>query len=198
MTIIPNNTPSTAPPLFVAHSGNPVNVAELDITIPQQIVDNWCWAAVTAGLEIAFGVQPARAQCQVVTDVLQSGPCCPDGEDVNRCNVPHAPQPALRDLFDRRVEEAEGGTTFLFVRREILERGLPVLANVGFSEERVGHLVVISGFRRVGLRVTLIVWDPYTGERSTEPLVQFQQSFRDIGRWRASYRLKRPTPVIPQ
>ena len=202
MTVAPGILPSASPPSFLARSGSPVNVAEIDVTIPQQILDNWCWAAVTAGLETAFGLQPARTQCRIVTDVL--GPnalgiasCCPDGANVQLCNVPHAPQPALGELFDARVE-APHGTSFPFVENEIVQRRLPVLANLGFRDGRVGHLVVISGFRHVGPRVTLIVWDPYTGESSDEPFTQFQRAFRDRGKWRASYRLKRPLPVSPQ
>lgn len=195
-TAIANIAESASRPAFLARTGQPVTGAEIDVVIPQQILDNWCWAAVAAGLEAAFGL-PQRTQCQIVTDVLGTGACCPDGADVHRCNVPHAPQPALGDLFDARVD-APHGTSFPFIENEIVQRGLPVLANLAFQDARVGHLVVISGFRRVGSRVTLIVWDPYTGERSQEPWGQFQRAFRNMGKWRASYRLKRPSPVIPQ
>jgi hypothetical protein len=195
MTIIPNVIASDSPPLFLSHAATVTNEAEIDLVIPQQLLDNWCWAAVTMGLETAFAVQPPRSQCRIVTDVLATGSCCPEGTKVVRCNVPHAPQPALRGLFRERVD-APRGTSFPFVRDEIVHRRLPVLANLGFRTGRVGHLVVISGFRRVGSAVTLIVWDPYTGQRSDEPLRQFQQAFRDKGTWRASYRLQRPMPVI--
>jgi hypothetical protein len=195
MTIIPNVIASDSPPLFLSHAATVTNEAEIDLAIPQQHLDNWCWAAVTAGLEAAFALQPARSQCRIVTDVLGTGACCPEGADVVRCNVPHAPQPALRGLFRERVD-APVGTSFSFVRDEIVHRRLPVLANLGFRNGRVGHLVVISGFRRVGSAITLIVWDPYTGQRSDEPLRLFQRAFRGKATWRASYRLERPTPLI--
>lgn len=193
MTIIPNNFASAAPFVLLQSA----NGAEIDVNIPRQVRGNWCWAAATAGLEMAFGVQPVRTQCEIVTDVLGTGSCCPPGTDVQRCNVPHAPQPALRDLFAERVD-APDGTAFSFVEDQIVRREVPVLANLGFRGVRVGHLVVISGFRRVGSGIRLIVWDPYTGLRSEEPLRQFQRAFRDKGTWRSSYRLKRPTPANPQ
>jgi hypothetical protein len=196
MTVMPNVVVSNSPPLFLSNAATAANETEIDLVIPQQLLDNWCWAAVTMGLEAAFAVQPVRSQCRIVTDVLGTGTCCPEGADVVRCNVPHAPQPALRGLFRERVDAPEG-TSFSFVRDEIVDRRLPVLANLGFRSGRVGHLVVISGFRRVGSAVMLIVWDPYTGQRSDEPLRQFQQAFRDKGTWRASYRLQRAMPVTP-
>lgn len=195
MTIIPNIIASHPSPLFLSHSTEAADGAEIDLSIPQQILDNWCWAAVTAGLEAAFGIDPARSQCRIVSDVLGTG-CCPDGANVQNCNIPHAPQPALGELFDVRVD-APVGTSLPFLRREIGERRLPVLANLGFSDGRIGHLVVISGFRRTGSLITLTVWDPYTGERSDEPLNRFRRAFRDNGMWRASYRLKRVTPIAP-
>lgn len=194
MTVIPNNAAITAPPLTVWRSAKG---AEIDLSVPRQILGNWCWAAATRGLEAAFGVQPVREQCEIVTDVLGTGPCCPNRRDVQRCNVPHPPQPALGEIFDRRVN-APYGTSLQFVQDEIVGGGVPILANLGFSHLRFGHVVVISGFRRAGSAVRLIVWDPYTGLRSEEPLRQFQEAFRDLGKWRASYKLKRPAPLNPQ
>lgn len=191
---VPNIISSESQPLLVLDPAVPlVTTVELDLEVPQQSLDNWCWAAVTAGIEAFFGIQSPRAQCRIVTDVLGTGQCCPEETaDVHRCNVPHAPQPALRDLFLERIERRDGGTSLAFVVNEIAERQLPFLANLRWNDARVGHLVVISGFHRVGPAVTLIVRDPYTGERSEEPIRAFRQAFRDKGSWRASYRLQRP------
>jgi hypothetical protein len=185
MTAIPAFITANAQPLIL-----PSDAVNLDIVVPQQIVDNWCWAAVTAALEEFYDVQPRRAQCRIVSDVLGTGSCCPDGVDIIRCNVPHAPQPALRDLFETRVE-APAGTSFSFVESEILA-GVPVLANLGFSDGRVGHLVIITGFFHGADDINLIVQDPYTGEESAEPIRRFRRKFRDKGRWRASYKLRQP------
>jgi hypothetical protein len=163
---------------------------ELPITVPQQIRDNWCWAAVTAALEAAFDAATARSQCQIVTSAL-GVPCCPEvPANARQCNHPLRPRLALGPLFGRRVEAADGGTTFQFVVREIMARRF-VLANLGFVNSRVGHLVVIAGFRRPS---TLFVWDPYTGRRSEEELRKFQGAFRDKLMWRASYTLTRALP----
>jgi hypothetical protein len=166
---------------------------EHSVEIPQQIFDNWCWAAVVSGLEAFFNVPAPRSQCRIVNDVLGTGACCPEAQaNVSLCNVPSAPQPALGNLFIERVDAANGGTDFEFVKQELVERGLPFLANLGFNNARVGHLVVVSGFTRRGSVIDLIVWDPYTGERSRERMRAFQRAFRDKGGWRASYRLQRP------
>ena len=195
MTVVPNIIAAESQPLLPAEATFD-EAAEIELTIPQQDVDNWCWAAVTAGLEAFFGIEPARRQCEIVTEVLGTGPCCPEGADIARCNVPHAPQAALGELFAGRVN-APAGISLAFLRQEIVDRELPVLANLGFDDARVGHLVVISGFRRTGNNTTVFVWDPYTGHRSEEPLRHFRQG-RDRGKWRASYRLKRPVPLDPQ
>jgi hypothetical protein len=177
------------PPALIDHE-------ELAITVPLQGLDNWCWAAVTAGIEVFFDVPAPRPQCRIVNDVLGVGGCCPESTASPQvCNRPSAPQPALRDLFLERVDSRDGGATFPFVSREIVGRGLPFIANIGYNDSRIGHLVVVSGFRRVGPIVKLVVWDPYLGASNEEKIDAFRRSYRSRGRWRASYRLQRPQPV---
>jgi hypothetical protein len=193
MTAIPNDIPAD-PPLAPPVPLN-VTTAEIAVRIPQQTRDNWCWAAVAAGLETAFDAASARSQCRIVADVLNNPGCCPPvPANARACNLPRRPQLALGPLFDRRVDAVAGGTTFPFVVSEITA-GRLVLANLGFATGRVGHLVVISGFQRPG---TLFVWDPYTGRRSEEDVRQFLRAFRNRGTWRASYTLTRTLPVATQ
>lgn len=173
--------------------------AVLPVEVPAQIFDQWCWAAVTAGIEAFLEVESPRSQCRIVNDVLGVNVCCGPEQTANVgvCNVPRTPQEALRELFLERVDTLDGGATFAFVQREIVGRGLPVLVNVTLGEERVGHLVVISGFVRRGPIIELIVWDPYREAEIDEPNTVPIQRLRNgyYGRWRASYRLRRPNPT---
>jgi len=181
--------PQPPPPTFV----------EIPFEVKLQTFDNWCWASVTEAVERFFNVQPPRTQCRIVNDVLQVNECCPELTARARiCNKPRSPFDSLGPLILRRVDDAEGGTDNSFVFDEIVQRRMPFIANIGYDDARIGHLVVVSGFHFVGPVLKLVVWDPYVGGRNEEPIVPFRTNYRSKGRWRASYQVQSPPSLLDE
>lgn len=181
MTILPEVLQSQT---FAAAAGaNAFEESILALSVPKQKLDNWCWAAITEGLERAYGL-PARTQCAIVAQTLGQS-CCPEGSNAALCNQPHDLDPKVSSVYRNRFDRADA-RTFAFIRARI-RGGFPVVAQIDWGNRGVTHVVVISGFRRIGRVLDLFVWDPHTGTRSIERFERFEVAFRDIGKWIVSF-----------
>ncbi len=156
----------------------------LDVRIPRQKFDNWCWAAVADGIAQAYG-EPARQQCQIVSEVLGEPSCCSDDAVVSVCNVPHDMAPALGSHHETTFIDPDH-RRFNFIRKEI-RAGRPVVVRIDWRTPGAGHVVVIAGYRKKGSIIDLHIWDPRTGERSQVRFGHFVSAYQQRGFWDHSY-----------
>lgn len=163
----------------------------LEVTIPEQKLDNWCWAAVAAGLERFYGF-PEREQCQIVSSVLQTV-CCDAGVSLDLCNLPLSADPALGIHLRRKFTDPKH-RTFGFVHAQI-SRGYPIVVRIDWNEQGAGHLVVINGYRREGKKIHLYVCDPESGKQTKVRFEHFLSYYKEKGFWDISYETKGMRPM---
>jgi Papain-like cysteine protease AvrRpt2 len=160
----------------------------LDVTVSEQIFDNWCWAAVTAGIEQAYG-DPERSQCTIVSKVLGKV-CCPDEKAPAACNRPLAMDEPLADgRHLRRRFDHPSHRTFEFVRSRI-RGGFPIVARIDWNRGGAGHFVAITGYRREDDLTFLYISDPQNGERLKVRFEHFLSFYQQSGFWDISYETK--------
>ena len=106
-----------------------------------QIMDFWCWAAVSAATEKYFNPLTAKTQCDIASAVKQDH-CCPRKEV---CNTADSLELALNKIRRLRAPVVEGPTPFNQIRNEIRD-GFPVAARIAWDGGG-GHFVVITGYR---------------------------------------------------
>ena len=158
----------------------------LDVNVPRQAQDNWCWAAVSVGIRRAYEGS-ATLQCQVATQVLGQHPCCPAGVETF-CNVQRPLVPALRPHFDGPVLDDGNSRQFEFVKHHI-DRGHPLAVRLAWGEGGTGHFVVISGYHETGDLKDVVVCDPYIGGKGHRvPFEQFRSNYQQLGQWDLTYR----------
>ncbi|HYI11958.1 MAG TPA: papain-like cysteine protease family protein [Thermoanaerobaculia bacterium] len=188
----PNEPAATAPPLVRAAPA--IEDVLLDVTIPEQVRDNWCWAAIAAGLGRAFG-DDARSQCEIASDLFEVS-CCPQRFAPESCDQPQAMDRPLGVHLRRRFEDPRH-RTFAFVRAQI-RRGFPIVVRIDWNRQGAGHLVVIAGYRREGDVRHLYVCDPETGELSKVRFEVFVSYYKQMGFWDISYetRGRRSVPKL--
>jgi hypothetical protein len=156
----------------------------LDVRIPQQTQDNWCWAAVALGIAHSYLDFTEAEQCDVARRVL-SRACCPDGFR-DACDVPRHLPPALGDHFAGPTRGGTRARSFPFVR-ECIRAGNPVAVRIKWAGSRTGHFVVIVGYRIAGEVVDLCVCDPWTGRRRKVRYGHLMNNYYEAGTWDQSY-----------
>jgi Peptidase_C39 like family len=186
------------PPVAVAPVAAPVAAVDeviLDVTIPEQALDHWCWAAIAAGLGEAYGDEP-RSQCLIASEVLETS-CCPRRlAPRSSCDLPQPIDAVLGTHLRRRFEDPKH-RTFAFVRAQI-SRGFPIVVRIDWNRPGAGHFVVIAGYRDSSEGRFLWVCDPGTGDRSKVQFTRFLSYYRQKGFWDISYETKgrRPVPRV--
>lgn len=162
----------------------------LDLVVPRQAMDRWCWAAIAASFGKYYGLWP-REQVAVVSDWL--GEDCAgfrtDQTLAARCNVL-----AMLDAVLARLgcftHWSPGRPSWARLAEEI-GAGRPVA--IGLDWRAGGsHYVAITGCwlsaaAGPGVRVDQIyVDDPMVGP-SVQPFGSFPQDYRAGGYWRGTY-----------
>lgn len=161
----------------------------LDVNVPQQAQDNWCWAAVSVGIRRAYE-RAATLQCDVARRVL-GRVCCPAGTN-GGCNVQRTLAPALLPYLEGPVLADDASRTFEFVKQQI-DRGRPIAVRIAWSEAGSGHFVVISGYLDDGDVQDVFVCDPFVGGHGIPwSFEQFHSNYHGLGRWDLTFRT---TPV---
>jgi hypothetical protein len=178
----------TAVDATVAQAAALLDQKFLDLTIPRQHLDNWCWAAVALGLHDAYR-DTGQTQCSIASRVL-SLVCSTDGcvTFEPRCNQPWTLPIALASHFLQQLtlQSFPNHRSFPFIRDEI-KKGNPVAVRVAFEGQLSGHFVVISGYRRRNNDVDLRVWDPKVGMWTDERLSEFLLNYKQCGGWERSF-----------
>lgn len=158
----------------------------LDVKVPRQAQDNWCWAAVSVGIRRAYEGSATR-QCEVAERIL-SIPCCPAGTKKG-ANVQRPLAPALRPYLKRPVLQDPRSRSFEFVKEQI-DRGHPIAVRLAWRDGGgAGHFVVISGYHEHDGIQDVFVCDPYLGGRGIAyPYEQFRNNYHQLGAWDLTYR----------
>jgi hypothetical protein len=153
----------------------------LSMTVPDQIKDEWCWAATCAGVREAFE-QVAHDPCQLAGEVLNLT-CCSDPDICNRAMFLSV---ALERLgyFVSPIEEQ---LSFDEIAEQIaIDR--PVCCFIDYGTT-IGHFIVISAIDPSSESVGILDPAP-SGPHSSPrfiPLESLQAGYGN-GRWRETYR----------
>ena len=153
----------------------------LNMTVPDQIKDEWCWAATCAGVREAFE-QVAHEPCQLAGEVLNLA-CCSDPDICNRAMFLSV---ALERLgyFVPPIEEQ---LSFDAIAEQIAN-DRPVCCFIDYGTA-IGHFIVISAIDPGSQSVGILDPAP-SGPHSTPrflPLESLQAGYGN-GRWRETYR----------
>lgn len=139
---------------------------ELDMSVDESDLDDWCWAAVSVGVARGYRNNPAKRQCELATAVLNDGSpavtvcCAPLGDAALKfCDTTHSLAEPLKPHHRDTITKPEHRTRD-FVISEI-NAGHPIGVRIQFTDagDR-GHFVVISGFVEGPDGLRLLVWDP--------------------------------------
>lgn len=131
----------------------PAAPKRLRVPLHKQQASEWCWAAVSQGVELLFEASSDLKQCQVVSRGFKQACCGADGSPVRgpQCNRPgylHEALDALGLLARPRGKDrppyVQGPVAFSTVQREI-DRGRPVCVLIHWRDGR-GHFVLIDGY----------------------------------------------------
>jgi len=155
----------------------------LDIDVPHQEQDNWCWCAVTVGISRFFDQTFSLSQCETAAQVLPIADACnrPGDDDVDRMfDLDKALQ--TFNHFDHVIEQP---LAFEDVEREILAQR-PVGVQILFQDSGVMHFTIIRGCRRLEADRLLLIDDPQFDE-SEFAYERFKKSYRGDGEWIRSY-----------
>ncbi|MEP1354229.1 MAG: papain-like cysteine protease family protein [Tateyamaria sp.] len=173
----------------------------LQLTVPVQQRENWCWAATTVGVNHFYDPQSGRTQCDVVNRRLGRDDCCVsnNGPLPAACNAQSGLTLPLYEACHHRVTYANQ-LSFTEVVAEI-ENDRPVCVRVvwyqGLGD---GHFLVITGYIKgeSGEIADVMVEDSYHGP-SIHTFEAFQRFYRTTvqtpegqelpqdGRWTHSY-----------
>jgi len=165
----------------------------LDVIVPKQVQDNWCWAAVAVGIATAYGDKNVF-QCDTAAHVLNTV-CCPAGKH-DACDKPHTLAEALnlKSHFQAQLNNANS-RTFPFVKENI-DKGHPIAVRIDWKEGKTGHFVVISGYRVIGNVPEIFVCDPFIGGRGIPvPIKQFTTNYQTLGSWDLTFQTIGTQPV---
>lgn len=158
-------------------------VPPINMTVPDQRKDEWCWAASCAGVREAFE-HVANDPCILAGEVLTLS-CCQDPDSCNRAM-------ALSVALDRLgyfAPPIEDQLDFAAIAAEI-QNGNPVCCFIDYGTP-IGHFIVISAVDAESESVGVL--DPAPNGPHSEPqfipLVSLRAGYKS-GQWRETYRTK--------
>jgi hypothetical protein len=148
-------------------------------------MDRWCWASISAALQLLYQDTNPETQCQVASRIYGNGvDCC---TDKGACDEDQYLSDALGG-HHRRCEFGPEARTLDFVVPEIVgDRVVPIRLWRGSGE--AGHYIVICGYAlpQDGRRL-LYIWDPhYAWNEPLETLESELQNDYEGWQWHYSY-----------
>jgi len=152
-------------------------------TVPRQQQTNWCWAAVTLGVETFFNSATTETQCSIANKALGRADCCPSRQG-NPCDQTWY----LEDVLGKTGHLASppsGPADFRDIQNQIaLKR--PLCCRIGWPGDG-GHFVAIRGWT-VGNSGTqyVDVQDPFY-DSCPQSFSVFCSSYQHSGSWTDSY-----------
>ena len=149
-----------------------------------QIMDFWCWAAVSAAAEKYFDPQTKKTQCSIASYV-KGIDCCLQAA---MCDEADSLELALNKIGRLREPVVDGPIPFNLIRKEIRD-GLPVAARIGWLGGG-GHFVVITGYRIYPSREAVLkIADPL-GTGGLWLYNDFTNAYQLTGEWTHTYFLR--------
>ncbi len=168
----------------------------LSFKVPRQERSEWCWAAVSAGVDRFFRPDSTHNQCDIAGSVLNLE-CCNGTQPAqsDACNAPHALHPVLGRYHLLAADPIVTPLAFDRLRTEI-DAGRPVcvlikwLDGQGQLTDR-GHFVALNGYRVTPAQKQFVsITDPIYGssEIAFEQFTSGKGGYRDgRGVWFASF-----------
>ncbi len=184
-----------ASPLGGRQPGQPAS-KQLALSIPKQEQNNWCWAAVAAGIGAFYNGQ-AEAQCGLATKVLGKSPdnkCCTTSRG-GECDHPFYLDSALQAVGC--FVDLDYTLPFQKVSEEIdQDRTLGIRVEWPNGS---GHFVAVGGWRRSpSAEEYVTVHDPWEPRVEEVRLSALHGSYgTDRGRWTHSYLTAKSPPARP-
>jgi hypothetical protein len=153
----------------------------LNLSVPHQEQDNWCWAATSDGVAHYYSSASPWTQCTIANADLSRSDCCGAGA-VGPCNVYGFLDQALTTVghFDHMTSAA---ADFQTVDREI-DGKRPLGVRVAWSGGGA-HFVAIGGYRELPSEY-VHVEDPWYGP-SDVAFTTLQNGYQGSGTWTHSY-----------
>jgi hypothetical protein len=178
-TVIDESQPLEADSSQATNAGasNPLACA-----VPDQVKDEWCWAAVAAGVQEYYEQIPAEP-CKIASTILGSR-CC---DDPGSCDEPSHLSSALERLGLLQPPIA-GQLKFSEVVQEI-DSQRPLCCFIDFGRA-VGHFIVISGYDATSSPSVGILDPAPNGPHDSPQFIPFaslQAGYGD-GTWAETYR----------
>jgi hypothetical protein len=169
---------------------------DLSLTVPHQERSEWCWAAVSVGVDHFFRPDSTHSQCEIASSALNLR-CCTGLQpaSLNACNTPHAIHTVLGTYHLMAEKPIVKPLDFDRVRTEI-DAGRPVCVLIRWldSQGQVtqrGHFIAINGYRVTPAQKNFIsITDPMYGSSQIafEQFASGKGGYRDgRGLWFASF-----------
>jgi hypothetical protein len=153
----------------------------LNFKIQKQILDNWCWAALSSSISFYFNDNSKWSQSIIASALLGHDSC----STVNINNASIAP-PVCDQVVDISSALKHTGNYATEISRPLtfnegqIDGGWPICCQILWKEFSVSHFVAIYGYQGANL----IIGDPQSGV-CTVDYNQFVNSYRG-GVWRRS------------
>lgn len=153
----------------------------LDLSVPHQLEDNWCWAATSDGVAHYYDSASTETQCAIANATLGRSDCCGSGAG-GACNTPYYLDQALTAVghYDHHTG---GAAAFQSVDDEI-DAKRPLCVRIGWSGGG-GHFVAIGGYRELPQQY-VHVEDPWYGP-SDIAYTTLATDYQGSGTWTDSY-----------
>jgi hypothetical protein len=156
--------------------GNP-----LGFTMQHQEQTEWCWAAVSASVNLYFHPTSGQTQCAVANAAMGQSTCCQDGS-TPQCNQPWFLDQVLQIVGDLKAWSA-GKAALPTVKREI-DRCRPFCLRIAWNGGG-GHFVAVYGYSNKRLNIG----DPWYGN-SVVTYGLFPDTYQGGGSWTDNYTTK--------
>jgi hypothetical protein len=162
----------------------------------QQMMSEWCWAAVSVSVDRFFRPDSTHTQCEIAGAALDLQ-CCADGAAAPpaQCNAPHELNPVLGRLHLLAADPLLKPLAFADVQKQI-DAGNPICVLIKWLDKQGkvgdrGHFIAISGYRVTPLGKQFVsITDPFYGSSDID-YTQFSSptgGYRDgHGVWFASF-----------
>lgn len=168
----------------------------VSLKVPRQQRSEWCWAAVSVGVDRFFRPDSTHCQCEIASRSLNLQ-CCSGVQPapLTTCNAPHAIHTVLGTHHLLAADPIIKPLSFDSVRTEI-DAGRPVCVLIKWldSQGQVtqrGHFIAINGYRvTTGQSQFVSITDPMYGssEIAFDQFANGKGGYRDgRGVWFASF-----------
>jgi hypothetical protein len=156
----------------------------LDLVMPNQGQDEWCWAAVAAGINNLLSPAQQLNPCDVASSVL--GQVCCQDKPCKECLTDYYLEVALDDLKHLNGDPTQGALPFQDLMTDI-KNSHPVGVRIEWSGGS-GHFVAIDGYGLDDTGQQMVdVQDPANGHWY-HPYDLFCTNYLGGGKWSFTYR----------